>query len=95
MLLTILALLCGIVLSFRFEVLILLPATLLGWLLAVIGGIVMGSTGTSIAFGMVMTTAALQGGYVLGIAGQWALRSQRALPQRRSEKTTAVPDSAF
>ena len=95
MLLTILGLLCGIVLSVRFDVLILLPAILLGWLLAVAGGIIVGGTGMSIVFGMVLVATALQGGYVLGIVGQWALRSQRAMPQRWPEKTAATPDSAF
>jgi len=95
MLLTILGLLCGIVLSVRFDVLILLPAILLGWLLAVIGGLIVGGTGMSIVFGMVLVATALQGGYVLGIVGQWALRSHRALPQSWPEKTTATPDSAF
>ena len=95
MLLTILGLLCGMVLSVRFDVLILLPAILLGWLLAVAGGLIVGSTGMSIIFGMVMVAAALQGGYVLGIVGQWALRSHRALPQSWPEKTVAAPDSAF
>ena len=46
-------------------------------------------------FEMVLVATALQGGYVLGIVGQWALRSHRALPQRWPEKTTAAPDSAF
>ena len=95
MLLTILGLLCGIVLSVRFDFLILLPAILLGWLLAVIGGLIMGSTGASIIFEMVMVATALQGGYVLGIVGQWALRSHRALPQSWPEKATAAPDRAF
>ena len=94
MLLTILGLLCGIVLSVRFDVLILLPAILRGWLLAVVGGFVAGSTGTSIILGMVLVATALQGGYGLGIVGQWALRSHRALPQRWPEKATAAPDSA-
>ena len=95
MLLTILGLLCGIVLSVRFDVLILLPAILLGWLLAAIGGLIVGSTGTSIVFEMVLVATALQGGYVLGIVGQWALRSHRALPQSWPEKTAAAPDRAF
>jgi len=95
MLLPILGLLCGIVLSARFDVLILLPAILLGWFLAVVGGLVMGSTVTSILFGMVLVATALQGGYVLGVVGQWALRSHRALPQRWPEKATAAPDRVF
>ena len=95
MLLTILGLLCGIVLSVRFDVLILLPAILLGWLLAVVGGLIVGSTGMSIVLGMVLVATALQGGYVLGIVGQWALRSHRALPQSWPEKTTATHDRAF
>ena len=95
MLLTILGLLCGIVLSVRFDFLILLPAILLGWLLAVIGGIASGGTGGSVLLAMLLVATALQGGYVLGIVGQWALRTHRALPQQWPEKATAAPDSAF
>ena len=92
MLLTILGLLCGAVLSLRFDVLILVPAILLGCALAVVGGL---ATGTSIVLGVVLVASALQVGYILGVVGQWALRSQRALPESWPEKTTVAPDSAF
>ena len=95
MLLTILGFLCGVVLSVRFDVLILLPAILLGWVLAVIIGAVGGGTGMSILLGMVTVAAALQGGYITGIVGQWGLRSSRVVPQSWPEKSAAAPDSAF
>ena len=49
-------------LSVRFDFLILLPAILLGPFLAVMGGLILGSTGMSIVFGMVLVATALQGG---------------------------------
>ena len=61
MLLTIFGFLCGIVLSFRFDALILLPAMLLGWVLAGIGGLIDGGTGLSIRIGVVLVACALQG----------------------------------
>ena len=98
MLLTILGFLCGIVLSARFDFLILLPGILVGWLLTVTGGLISGSTAVSIVLGMVMVATALQGGYMLGIVGQWALRSHRfvhrSTQQRWPGKTAAAPDSA-
>ena len=97
MLLTILGFLCGVVLSVRFDVLILLPAILLGWVLVIIGavGAVGGGNGMSILLGMVTVAAALQGGYITGIVGQWGLRSSRVVPQSWPEKSAAAPDSAF
>ena len=92
MLLTILGLLCGVVLSLRFDVLILVPAILLGCALAVVGGL---ATGASVVWGAVLVATALQVGYVSGIVGQWALRSQRGLRQSWPEKTAVAPDSAF
>ena len=95
MLLTILGFLFGIVLSVRFDVLVLVPAILLGWLLAVIGGLAGGGTIMSIILGMVWVATALQIGYMAGIVGQWALRSSRAVPQSRNEKPAVAPDGAF
>ena len=95
MLLTIFCFLCGIVLSFRFDALILLPAMLLGWVLAVIGGLVDGGTGLSILIGMVLVACALQGGYIGGIVIQWVSGVMRALPKRRLEKSAAAAHRAF
>ena len=95
MLLTILGLLCGVLLSVRFDFLILLPAILLGWLLAVVGGLASGGTVVSILLGMILVATALQGGYITGIVGQWALRSYRPANQSWPEKATAAPDRVF
>lgn len=95
MLLTILGFLCGIVLSFRFDVLILLPAILLGWALATVGELVIGGSGMSVLIAAVLVTTALQVGYVAGIVAQWALRLNRVnAPQNWSEKPAGpVADS--
>jgi hypothetical protein len=74
MLLTIFGFLCGAVLSFRFDVRILLPATLLGWLLAFVGGLLTVAPVLSILTVMAMLTVALQLGYMFGICMQWGAR---------------------
>ena len=97
MLLTILGFLCGIVLSVRFDFLILLPSILLGWLLAIVGGLAMGNTGGSILFVMILVATALQIGYMFGIGLQWASSWASQSPSRRDwpEKATAAPDRVF
>ena len=97
MLLTILGFLFGAVLSFRFDVLILLPSILLGWLCAIVGGLAIGNTGVSILFVMIFVATALQIGYIFGIGLQWASRWSSQSPSRRDwpEKATAAPDRAF
>jgi hypothetical protein len=95
MLLTILAFLCGIVLSLRFDVLILLPATLLGWFLMAGSGLVGGSSGMSIVMWMLFVSTALQVGYVAGICGQWVLASMRLTETKAWRKQDVVaPDHA-
>ncbi len=71
MLLAILGLLCGLVLGLRFDVLILLPAILLGWFVAMADGLIAGGGAGSIAIGMAVAAIALQAGYLLGVAAQW------------------------
>jgi hypothetical protein len=95
MLVTILGFLFGIVLSIRFDVLILLPAILLGWIMAAIGATISGDSGLTIVLGMVMVATALQGGYISGIIGQWIWRSKRALPRDWPEKSAATSEQAF
>ncbi len=80
--------LCGVVLSFRFKTAILIPATLLVWVLALVGGLLARSSGGAIALDFAITTVALQLGYLIGtvsIAGLVALRRsrQRAFAAKR------------
>src|ERR1700692_3151683 len=70
--LTILGFLGAIVLAFRFNVVILLPAILVGWMLALTSGVMNASSGASIAFQMALVAVALQLGYVAGIVLKWA-----------------------
>jgi hypothetical protein len=73
MLLAILGLLCGLVLGLRFDVLILLPAILLGWFVAMADGLIAGGSAGSIAVGMAVAAIALQAGYLFGVAAQWVV----------------------
>ena len=69
---TISAFLGGTVLAFRFNVLILLPTILFGWMLVVVIGVMAGTSGSSIAFGMALVTIVLQVGYLAGTVLIWA-----------------------
>ena len=80
MALTILGLLCGIVLSFRFSVLILVPTILFGWVLTLAVGLATGSGIAAIAWEMVAVTIALQLGYGGGIGVKWALLASHSRP---------------
>ena len=95
MLLTILGFLCGVVLSLRFNVLILVPTILLGWMLALVAGLATGVSTTSIALEMAFVAAALQLGYIAGIVFKWALLAVH-LRRRRiwAKKSLMSPDSA-
>lgn len=91
--LTILAFLGGTVLAFRFNVLILLPTILFGWMLVLVGGVVAGSSGSSIALMMALVTIVLQVGYLAGIVLKWAwLASWR---RGWSGKPAVAPDGTF
>lgn len=77
--------LCGTVLAFRFAVYILLPAILIGWLLAIVAGLVAASSVSAIVLEMVAIGVALQLGYLGGIALRWGLAAARM--HRRGEWT--------
>jgi hypothetical protein len=81
------------VLAFRFNVIILLPAVLFGWVVALGEGVVTASSGTSIAFHMVLIAVALQFGYVGGIVLKWTVLASRR--RRESGRLTMVPDGTF
>ena len=81
----------AILLAFRFNVFILLPAILFGWMVALVNGVVTASPGASIAFQMALVAVALQLGYVAGIIIKWAVLASR----HESGKPAMVPDGTF
>jgi hypothetical protein len=93
MMLAILGSVGGMVLAFRFNVVILLPAILFGWMAALVSGVVNASSGASIAFHMALIAVALQFGYMAGIVLQWAVLVSRH--RRESGKSATVPEATF
>ena len=91
--LTILGFLGATVLAFRFNVIILLPAILFGWMAVLVSGILTASSGASIALHMVLVAIALQVGYLAGIIFKWALLTSRR--RSLSNKPAMVPDGTF
>jgi hypothetical protein len=84
-----LGLLFGAVLGLRFDVLILLPATLLAWGLTVVAGLATGAPLQAMVLDGVVVTIALQAGYLFGTLFRRALlslqlRRQRAVPRMRA-----------
>lgn len=63
----------AILLALRFNVIILLPAILFGWAVALVNGIVSASSGTSIVLQMVLVAVALQIGFVGALILKWAV----------------------
>src|SRR5579862_7620115 len=80
-------------LAFRFNVIILLPAILFGWVVALVNGVVTASPGASIALQMALVAVALQVGYVAGIVLKWAVLASRR--RHESGKPAMVPDGTF
>ena len=93
MMLAILGSLAGIVLVFRFNVIILLPAVLFGWTVALVSGVVTASSGASIALQMVLVAVGLQLGYAAGIVFKWAVLASRS--RHEAHKSAMVPDGTF
>ena len=91
--LAILGFLGAVAMSFRFNMFILLPAILLGWVLVLVGGLVNASSAASIALQMVLLAAVLQVGYLAGIILKWAVLASRR--GSWSEKPAPVPDGTF
>jgi hypothetical protein len=94
--LTIFGFLAATVLPFRFNVLILVPAFLVGWLLVLIVGLATMSSVSSIALNMLLVPFALQIGYLAGIVLKWALLAS-GLNRRLnwSDKPAVKRDSTF
>jgi hypothetical protein len=88
--LIILGFLGATVLAFRFNVFILLPIILFGWMLVFVDGLVIGSSGAAIALHMVLLAFALQIGYLAGILLKWALLAMRG--RGWSDSPAVVPD---
>ena len=80
-------------LAFRFNVFILLPAILFGWMLVLVSGVMSASAGASIAFHMVLVAIVLQVGYFAGILLKWALLASGR--RSWSDKRRVVPDGTF
>jgi hypothetical protein len=93
MMLAILGSLGATMLAFRFNVIILLPAILFGWMVAFVHGLVTASPGASIAFQMALVAVALQVGYVAGIVLKWAVLASRR--RHESSKPAMVSDGTF
>jgi len=93
MMLAILGSLGATMLAFRFNVIILLPAILFGWMVAFVHGLVTASSGASIAFQMALVAVALQVGYVAGIVLKWAVLASRR--RHESGKPAMVSDGTF
>jgi hypothetical protein len=91
--LAILGSLGGIVLAFRFNVIVLLPVILFGWMVALVNGVVTTSSGASIMFQMALVAVALQLGYVAGIVLKWAVLVSGG--RRESAKPAMVSDGTF
>jgi hypothetical protein len=75
--LTIFGFLAATVMAFRFNVFILLPTILFGWMLMLVGGVVTASPGASIAFEMALLAIAIQAGYLAGFIFKWSLLVSR------------------
>ena len=80
-------------LAFRFNVIILLPAILFGWMVALVNGVATASSGASIALQMALVAVVLQLGYVAGIVLKWAMLASRHHDE--SGKSAMVPDGSF
>jgi hypothetical protein len=80
-------------LALRFNVVILLPAIMLGWIVALVNGVVTANSGHMIVFQMVLVAVALQLGYVAGIVLKWAILVSRR--NHEASKAAMVPDGTF
>lgn len=93
MMLAILGTVGGMVLAFRFNVIILLPAIVFGWIVTLVSGVVTASSGSSIAFQMVLVAVALQLGYVTGAVLKCAMLATGR--RHESGKPAMVRDGTF
>ncbi len=81
------------VLAFRFNVLVLLPAILFGWILVLGNGLLTARSGAAITFHIVLVAIALQLGYLAGIILKWALLASRC--RGESSKPVMAPNGRF
>jgi hypothetical protein len=88
----ILGFLCGMVLGFRFKVLILVPTIASGWALAAMFGMLTGASWTLIGMTMVTIAIALQAGYGAGIGVRRLMVAARMSRRRGwAQKRAAAP----
>ncbi len=71
--LPILIFIAGIMLALRFNVIILLPAVLFIWMIAIADGVATASSIASIVLQMTLLAVALQIGFVVGLVLEWAV----------------------
>ena len=93
MMLAILGTVGGMVLAFRFNVLILLPAIVFGWMVTLVSGVVTAGSGTSIALQMALVAVAFQLGYVTGAVLKCAMLASGR--RHESGKPAMVRDGTF
>lgn len=91
MLLTILGFLCGVALSLRFSVPVLVPAIPAAWL-AVLAEHALGLSGGPLPYSLFLMTLAVQLGYIAGIALQWTMGPAYPQPLASAELDDADPD---
>ena len=91
--LPILAFLGTTMLAIRFNAIILLPAIIIGWIVALVNGVMAARSGTTIVFEMALVSVILQIGYVAGIILKWAILVNRR--HHEAGKAAMVPDGTF
>lgn len=82
----------AILLALRFNVIVLVPAILFGWVVALVNGMVSASSGSSIIFQMALIAVALQFGFVGALLIKWAMLVSRRQDQAAN---AALPDGTF
>jgi hypothetical protein len=90
LLLGLLGSLVGVVLGMRYRVFILFPAIALAWAAIAAGGFVSNDASVSMIAAMLLTGAALQFGFLVGITTR-ALVAATHTPSRRGEGASQLP----
>ena len=86
--LTLLAILCGAVLAFRYKALMLYPVILCAGFVALTVGFATRADRWSIVLSLVVITVALQSGYLFGIFVRGTIAASRAASIRRRATVT-------
>jgi hypothetical protein len=91
MLLAFLGVLVGIVLGTRYRAFVLIPATVIAWIAVAALGLGLGSGFALMAAAMMMMGAALQFGFLIGIAIRTVASAARGATGGRAPRTTETP----